>query len=829
MDPFDLRQWPGFVTAGGDGSNPAIIDQVVIDSRRVASPSSLFVALPGTSENGHQFVSHAAAQGIRYAIVSHSWQAIEASSSMCLLKVDSPLKALQQLAKAYRTEKSAKITAVTGSRGKTMLKDLLTAIVATTHPVIASPESFNSQIGVALSLFQISSQDRMAIIEAGVSRPNEMASLAAMIKPDHVIITNIGSEHISGLGSIEAILHEKLQLAADLPPQGWLLAPNQVAIHSALQSRYQWRDPHPSLPHAVPLPGSNGLSYRLTFPDRSYLEHRIEQTAAYYLDLVNIAAKAAWLLEIPSNQIAQALQTYRFETMRTEVWPCSQGATLINSSYSADPQSVDIALQRLREASPQGRKIFVFGGLRSSRRFLQSDLKRVGQAIRSCGVDMLTLYGEQDLSPLVEELEKMATHPQIDHFVTLDQALTSLSAQSHPSDYILLKGPHKAPLRQIVESFGDDIASNICTINLVAVSHNIDALRQRLPPDTRLMVMVKALAYGTQDIRMAKFLKGCRIDILGVSFVDEAINLRRAGVTQTVFALNAVPSEVHQIVRWNIEVGVSEDGLINALATEAARQQAVVRTHLHVDTGMGRFGCRPEDALVFAKKIVEHPNLVLEGIMTHLACSESPNKDAFTQQQYKTFLQTIHALKAHGISPSYIHAANSGAVIRHHFAECNMARIGLAIFGLHGSEVTRDAIDLKLALSLTSRIVGINQCRQGETIGYGRSYTTTRAEERIAILPLGYFDGLHRQFSGKGHVLIRGRKAVMVGNICMDYMMVDVTDIPDAMIGDEVLIFGHDEQGNYVAPEEFAADVGSVAHEIISCLGPRIKRLFIYE
>ncbi|MDP1835941.1 MAG: alanine racemase [Chlamydiales bacterium] len=374
----------------------------------------------------------------------------------------------------------------------------------------------------------------------------------------------------------------------------------------------------------------------------------------------------------------------------------------------------------------------------------------------------------------------------------------------------------------------EPIALNTYTVNLAAVKQNIQAIRAKLAPYTRVMVMVKALAYGTEEIRMATFLKTCGVDILGVAFVDEGVNLKRSGASQAVFSLNALPIEAALAVHWGIEVGVSCRALIEALAKEATAQQKQAKVHLNIDTGMGRLGCRPEDALELAALIAEHPSLQLEGVFTHLACSESPEADQFTRQQYALLETVIKCIEGQGISVRWRHAANSSAVLRHNFPACNMVRVGLAIFGLHGSE-TQTRCDLKLALSLKSHIAGINQCREGETVGYGRAYRIQQPNERIAILPLGYFDGIHRHYSGKGQVMIRGKRASMIGTICMDYMMVDITHIPEAQVGDEVLIFGINDQGHYLAPEELAAHGGSVAHELISCLGPRIKRHFVYE
>jgi alanine racemase/UDP-N-acetylmuramoyl-tripeptide--D-alanyl-D-alanine ligase len=344
-----------------------------------------------------------------------------------------------------------------------------------------------------------------------------------------------------------------------------------------------------------------------------------------------------------------------------------------------------------------------------------------------------------------------------------------------------------------------------------------------------MMVMVKALAYGTDQVRMSKFLETCQIDILGVSFVDEGVALKCAGVSQSIFVLQAATYEAYKVVKWGLEIGVSDRELIQAVGEEARKQGKKIKVHLHIDTGMGRLGCRLEEALPLAKAVQSQPGLELEGIMTHFACADDPAQDSFTLQQAESFRQIIEQLEKEGIALRWRHAANSSAAVRFHFPHCNMVRIGLAAYGLYSSKAVQSAVELRLALALTSRIVGINSCKRGETVSYGRSYCVERSMQRIAVLPIGYFDGLHGSYSGKGAVVIHGQKAPMIGKICMDFMMVDITDIPAAAVGDPVLVFGEDEHGSYLSPEELAAQGDSIIHELITCLGPRIERIFIHE
>lgn len=831
MEPFDLRLWPLYAAAGGDLSQPAVIDQVCIDSRRIASPQSLFVALQGQLD-GHDFLSNATQQGARFAIVAKQRAMTNPDPKrLTLLHVDSPLAAFQSLAKSYRLwlGSNVRVIAIAGSTGKTMLKDLLQPMIEQTWNTVASPESFNSQIGVALSLMTIKRQHQVALIEAAISKNGEMQILADMIAPDATVVTHIGKKHLSTLGSLDNTAAEFAKLLQFPSQQLWKLIPDSPYlspfVSNSFDNFYLWNRSCAQLPHAQLLTVEHSLimPYRLNFPTGQYFTDKITSGFSYCLDLINMAVKAAWLLDVPFDNICNVLRNYTPEPSRTEIWKSPLGSTFINDTYCGDPQSLARSLNFFDYTS-EGRKIFVFDGMRGNNHS-SSAYKRIGQALHNAAVDLLVTT-----EPLPDTvLQECQSNTEVVTCAHYQEALSYLAEEIRPNDTVLIKGAKKHSLHSLMEAFNDSITHNQCFINLEAIKSNIDQLRNKLSRSTHLMVIVKALAYGTDDVRIAKFLATCGIDILGVSYVDEGIALKRAGIQQAIFVINAALYEAAKVVKWQLDVGVSDADMIEALAQEAHKQNKSINVHLHVDTGMCRLGCRPENALTLARKIVSSTGLKLTGIMTHFACSEQPHQDSFTLQQTKLFDAAIAELAAAGIHPHWRHAANSAAALRFDFPQYNMARIGLATYGF-GSYHPRaqECLQLQPALALMSRIVAINLCQAGETVSYGRSYTVERDQARIAVLPIGYFDGLHRAYR-KAEVLIRGHKAPIVGNICMDFTMVDITDIPSATIGDPVLIFGEDEHGCYVAPEEFAHQGASIVHELMTCLGPRIQRIFIHE
>lgn len=834
MDPFDLRQWKDFTSLAGSPEAPAIVDQVVIDSRRIDSPRALFVALKGKKEDGHYYVEEAARAGARFAIVSQEWVASSPlPTGLTLLKTSNPLDSLQSLAQAYRSHLPIKIIGIAGSFGKTMVKDLLHRLLSTQFNVASSPESFNSQIGVALSLLTLKKEHTFGIIEAAVSQRSEMDALARMIRPDYTVLTPTGKKHLATLRNLATLNEEILKLAQATSPQGWsLLQENLLRRLQQSDSSfpyYFWDIPDQSLPH-VSFTHDRPLGcYSISFPDSNTFQGSTERGHAYILNLLNMAVKSSWLMGISSENIISCLKEYQPEPMRTETWKSSLGTLFINDSYCSDPLSIDHSLKHFDQASQKQQKIFVFGGMRENDRSSQTSYRRIGKTLSKSKIDNLYLVGNKPFSPLIDEVRNSSPETKILAFEDYPSIFYYLQERITGNDLILFKGENKIPFDKLTETFDDNLSNNQCTINLAAIETNLSLIRYHLPERTRIMVMVKALAYGTDDVRISKFLENNDVDILGVSYVDEAIALKRAGVRQAIFSISAAPYEAKKIVKWDLEVGVSSLHLIDALAAEATRSSKRVKVHLHIDTGMGRFGCRPEEALALARRIISLPSLEIEGIMTHFACAEDPKEDSFTLNQSLIFDKAIRAIEGDGIKIRWKHAANSSGALRFSFPHYNMVRLGLAIYGLYGSPETEKSIDLRLAIALTSRIVGINDCKKGDSVGYGRSYLVAREQQRIAVLPIGYFDGLHRHYSSKASVLIQGHKAPMVGTICMDNLMIDVTDIPGVEIGDKVLIFGEDEYGYYLSPEELASSGHSIVHELITCLGPRIPRIFIHE
>lgn len=375
----------------------------------------------------------------------------------------------------------------------------------------------------------------------------------------------------------------------------------------------------------------------------------------------------------------------------------------------------------------------------------------------------------------------------------------------------------------------DHSALSTLSISLENVKHNIETIQTKIGLDTRLMAIVKASAYGTNIIVMAKALSEMGVDYFGVATVEEAITLRQSGIKDDIFVIHTPHFQLHHIPEWNLHLAISDKESLNILEEIASAKKIVVNVHIHVNTGMNRFGCRPENALDLAKAVHSSAWLDLAGVMSHFHSSDIPEKDEDSRNQIRLFDQVIDTIEKNGIEIRWKHLANSSAVCRFHLPQYNMVRVGIAMFGVHLTQVCQRALPLKLAVTLRAKIIDIKTCYRGETVSYEGTYTVSREKEVIGVLGIGYHDGLHRKYGNRAFCCVNGNLVPYIGNICMDFALVNLSDIKDVSVGDEVTIFGEDDSGYVLNPYMLAGEGGTCTHELLACLGPRIERKFIIK
>jgi Alr-MurF fusion protein len=815
MRSFDLRQWIGFSAAGGDPSRPALIDRVAVHSAQI-EPATLFVALEGVRQDGHSFVPTAIASGARFCCVRKEFPVGPVDETK-LLRVIDPLKALQEIAQCYRLTLKTRVVAITGSFGKTLTKDLLAALLRRQQQVGCSPESFNSQLGVCLSLLDVEPHHEIALIEAGISRRGEMGRLAAIIAPDHAILTSLGPAHLASLGSLEAIIEEKCQLLQSVSPHGWVLTPENLplAIRESLRARLVQAQEKPWVAQQPNKP----LHYSVVFPQGRQFSFRIARGFPQLHRVLELAIRAAYLLGTDPESIREGLQHYSPELMRTEVWTSPLGVTFVNDCYGADPLSLQHSLGFL--ASRGSRNLLLFGGLAATQPVLHRTISR---AINGCSsLHQVALIGDSLANAVGEELSKpYSCHP--DPATALRQLRTTLC----PGQTVLIKGAARQGLDKLRHHFAEGIGETRLEVHMDALRHNVAALSHS-HPDTAMIGMVKADGYGTGAHTVGRFLTRCGVTLLGVAHLCEAISLRLAGIEEPIFVFSAAPHEAAQIVQWNLEVGVSDLNQIEQLAREAAAHDHLVRVHLHLDTGMTRFGCREAQVRQLAHAIKSSSHLEPYGFFSHLSGATDPTQDATSTAQIALFTRLCRELEAEGYLFPLRHLANTAGACRFAIPPQNGMRIGIGLFGLQEGTGSQLKIPLQPALTLTSRLIAIHNCQPGDRVSYGGKYCVQAAGARIGVVPMGYFDGLRRTFGGNGAVLIRGKRAPLIGEICMDFCMVDLSGIPSAQVDDGVLFFGEDEMGFNQDAIDFARSGGLSVYELIAGLGPRVQRLYFYD
>jgi len=808
-------------------SHDRAVSHILTDSRSLLTPEeTLFFAIRTESGDGHRYIESLYERGVRSFVVEQLSSETEAKYSGCnWYVVTSSITALQALARTHRERFPLLHTiGITGSNGKTVVKELLYQLLSPCFHTMRSPRSYNSQIGVPLSVLSITATDEVALIEAGISRPGEMAALEEVIAPQLGVFTSLGSAHQEGFGSLEEKLEEKLRLferstslfySLDTP-----LVAEAMRERFPTKSHYTWSHKDPAATVYVRTTETTstttalvcvvaGEEYPLTVPftDAAYLED-----VACCLTLV--AALAPQLLTVP-----EAWRALTSISMRLEVKDGLQGNTLIDDAYSCDLQSLSIALDFLRRrASATGaRPVLLLSDIEGSGRSDADLYAEVAGLIKSYGVDEVFAVGEH-LTASAGLFDAGHTH----FFATTSELLASpLLSRLHDS-CILIKGARRFALDQVYRRLSSREHQTVLDIDLSAVVHNLNHYRSLLPPEHPLICMIKADGYGTGAFELARTLQEHRVDYLAVAVADEGRELRDKGIRTHIMIMNPELSVADTLFSHRLEPEVYSMELLEGLC-ERARIAGITAfpIHLKVDSGMHRLGFAPADLPVVGAYLREHPELRVSSVFSHLAAADEPDKRDFTERQAKTFIAATEALTAAlGYQPKR-HLLNTAGIERFPEYALDMARLGIGLYGV--SATGRPGVEP--IARLTTVLLQIRELPAGEAIGYGCRGITSRPS-RIAVIPIGYADGFSRRLSrGAYSVLLHGRLCPTIGNVCMDACMIDITDVPEARVGDEVLIFGGEERPITVLAE--ACD--TIPYEILTTLSTRIQRRYWRE
>ena len=761
------------------------VKSIITDSRTMASTEdALFVAIKGVNHDAHDYIGDMVARGVKAFIAE---QEIELPEGCGVVVVENSLAALQSLASYYRQNFKGEVVAITGSNGKTMVKEWIAATVPADVKLYRSPRSYNSQLGVALSLLMMPEDADFAIIEAGISQPGEMQSLQHMIAPQTVIFTSLGDAHQANFESQEQKLREKLILAQSAA--NIIYSSDCQRLAEVVRSEFSDRRLLDSAQVAAP-----------TMSDE--ISTRNARTVASFCELYNLPQ--------PNFSAMQPV------AMRLEVKPAIAGALIVDDSYSCDIDSFTIAMDYLTTVAGTRRKVVILSDILQSGLDDEKLYTLVAQSIARNGVALFVGIGERVSA--YSELFECDTR----FFDTTEQLLESITDIDITDSAILIKGNRQSRTERISHRLELKSHTTVLEVNLRAMERNINYFRSQMPATTRLVAMVKASSYGAGDREIAQMLCKQGVDYLAVAFADEGVELRESGVTMPIVVLNADDQSFDTMVAWHLEPEIYSFESLDSFAA-AARAESGYPVHLKFDTGMHRLGFAEADIPKLLERLERYSDTIrVASIFTHLSVADDPQQDDFTRGQIALFDRVSSAV-ADALNYKVLrHAAASAAIVRFPEAHFDMCRLGLGMYG-YGFEHNDN---LEPVSTLRTRIVQIRELEAGETVGYGRAGVLTR-KSRIATIPVGYADGLDRHLGcGRWSMVVAGKNAPTVGRICMDSCMIDITDIADVKTGDEVTIFSA-AAGN--SAEDMARLLDTIPYEVLTSVSKRVKRIYIYE
>jgi alanine racemase len=789
---------------------------------------SVFFALPGTRTDGHEFAREALTNGAVGVVLAES-QGQAHDYGGPVVQVRNPLEALQRLAKWWRSQLSATVVAVVGSSGKTVTKDALVHILGADRRVFGTPGSFNSKLGVPLALLDCPADCEVAIIEAAATEPGEMSLLQDIIRPDHVVFTNLGTRHGSNFPGPEAHVRELLSITG-AGADGWLVVgdPQPVVrgVAEDLAVRSYYRGDSAVMPAFTILESDPRSTLALvSFPGAADGHVVIQTPFEEILMDVEVALAASWLLGVEPGTALQALTDYVPTETRMEVWQSPEGWTVVRDVATTDAVTLGTALQVSRRLARQSSRFSVVlsDPLGSSK---TESVHALGRTLGNSKVDSLWALECDAHREIGETLTAMGSDLEVRYFASLEAMRPAFRDNLGDDDIVLIESPRERSLADVTSILIEPLAPTRLYIDRAALESNVIAFRRLIGPQVQLLAMVKGLAYGTSAIHVSRSLQAAGVDQLGVATVDEGVALRRAEVSLPILVTLATSTEMDKVIRNDLTPQIYTSSMLDSVIFHArlnTRRQPV-KIHLEVETGMHRTGFQPADAIKALERLRGEPSVSLAGLMTHFACADQPGEDDFTLEQIARFMEVARAAEELGFKDFIRHAANTAGAIRFPAARLDMVRVGIGLYGVYPSSETAHQIDLTTVVALVSQIVEIQDLSEGDRIGYGGTYRVPAGGRRVAVVAAGYHDCVPRGLSNFGYVSVDGRKCRILGIVSMDSMVVDVSDCPSAAVGSDVLIYGR-HGGSIVPIEEVAAAMDTIPYELLSRVQPRVLRV----
>jgi len=816
-----------------------MVEHLLFDSRALATPAvSLFFALPGKHRDGHRFIPELYAQGVRQFVVS---QSVDTKSwpDANFLSVENTLTALQSLAAHHRSRFDIPVIGITGSNGKTVVKEWLAQLLSPDFDLVRSPKSYNSQIGVPLSVWQMQERNTLAIFEAGISRPGEMQHLEPIIRPSIGVFTNLGPAHQEGFASDMEKMAEKMKLFARTEllvcrANDWSTFERvglSQPFRRVFRSSANPRDAEISADLQVVslkknASGGAHIQAEIAKPETWGIEMdgrspRLSVSIPFFDPASIENALHCWavllLLGIPQEEIERRMARLEPVEMRLEMKSAVHGSTLINDAYSNDLASLRLALQFARQQAGKGKLTLILSDILQSGMSSKARWSAVQAAMEEQKVGRFFGIGSDILhiKTLLPQTVETSFFPDTDSF------LATITEQDFQDETILLKGARSFAFERIARRLEQKAHKTVLEVNLSALAHNLKTYQRLLRPGTRMMVMVKAEGYGAGSAQVAKLLEFHHVDYLGVAYADEGIALREAGVNLPILVLNPEPASFDALRRFRLEPEVYSLELLDEIAAFSTAGKAL-SIHLKLDTGMHRLGFETEDIPALLEQLGGLPGLRVASVFSHLSASDAAQHDDFTRSQAAIFGEMYAQIsKTLGYEPLR-HICNTGGIERWPEFHFDMVRLGIGLYGIGGQNIQDQ---LQVVNTLKATISQIKSIKPGETVGYNRNSGPITTPSTIATISIGYADGLLRLAGGgRFSAYLHGKQAPTLGNICMDMTMLDVTHIPDAKVGDEVFIFGENPP-----VQELAKCLQTIPYEVFTNISERVKRVYWQE
>lgn len=821
------------ITSSLEYTRGAVI--ILIDSRKLTSPeSTLFFAITGERNNGHHYIEELYQKGVRNFVISEApSRFINSCPQAYFIVVKNSLQALQNLAAHHRKQFDIPIVAITGSNGKTIVKEWLFQLLHQDKTIVRSPKSYNSQVGVPLSVWQLKPKHVLALFEAGISEPGEMQKLQAIIQPSIGIITNIGQAHHENFSTIEQKAKEKLSLFKDCKQ---LIYCKDFDIIDRLLTNntrfkkvrlYTWSRQGKATLQVQQNKQQDGFSYIKALYQNQTIDIIIPFTDHASID----NAINCWLFMLVMGYKQELIQKRMLQlqavAMRLELKEGINGCTIINDTYNSDLESLSIALDFLNQQKQHAKKTLILSDIQQSGKNRKELYKEVSSIVREKGVQRLIGIGED-----ISKEKKTFRITQKNFYSSTQEFLDRFKAASYHNEAILIKGSRLFTFEKISHVLQKKSHETILEINLNALVNNLNYFRSKLKPQTKVMAMVKAFSYGSGSYEIANMLQFQKVNYLAVAYADEGIELRKAGISLPIMVMSPEEHSFENMLFYKLEPEIYNFRVMQQLMDAVNRfvfnkskrydqssfDQCAI--HIKLDTGMHRLGFDKKELSILIQKVTSYPYFNIQSVFSHLAGSDHAVHDPFTQQQIKEFEEMSSMILRSFPYPIMRHMLNSAGVLRHPKAQYDMVRLGI---GLYGIAPGMHQSHLENVGSLKSVISQIKSIAKNETVGYNRKEKAKQAM-RIATVPIGYADGLNRKLGNRNAFFyIHNQKAPIIGDVCMDMCMLDVSKI-NCQEGDEVVIFN-----SHSHITDLANKLNTISYEILTGISGRVKRVYFQE